>query len=229
MLADRKALLAGLPLFAGLSDRELDEIARAARTRLLAAREELFHKGDAGGDLCVIVRGRLKAFATGPDGDDIVFSYQDAGEVVGELAAFVQQERSASVEAVESSELLVLPRRDFLAVLKRHPEIAIRLLEVLARRVVRLSEFVEDTNFKPLSARLAKCLLGFAERWGEPTREGLRIPVTLRQGELGHLIGGTRESVNKHLRSWSEEGLLSFHDGEVIVKNRDALEDLADE
>lgn len=229
MIADRKSLLAGLPLFAGLSDRELDEIARATRTRLLEAREELFHKGDAGGDLYVVVRGRIKAFATGPDGDDIVFSYQDAGEVVGELAAFVQQERSASVEAVEASELLVLPRRDFLAVLKRHPEIAIRLLEVLAARVVRLSEFVEDTNFKPLSARLAKCLLSFAERWGEPAREGIRIPVTLRQGELGHLIGGTRESVNKLLRSWSAAGLVSFHDGEVILKNRDALGDLADE
>ncbi len=229
MIADRKALLAGLPLFAGLSDRELDEIARATRTRLLEAREELFHKGDAGGDLYVVVRGRIKAFATGPDGDDIVFSYQDAGEVVGELAAFVQQERSASVEAVEASELLVLPRRDFLAVLKRHPEIAIRLLEVLAARVVRLSEFVEDTNFKPLSARLAKCLLSFAERWGEPAREGIRIPVTLRQGELGHLIGGTRESVNKLLRSWSAAGLVSFHDGEVILKNRDALQDLAGE
>jgi CRP-like cAMP-binding protein len=191
MIADRKALLARLPLFAGLSERELDEIARATRTCALAAREELFHKGDAGGDLYVIERGRLRAFATGPDGNDIVFSYQGVGEVVGELAAFVEQERSASIAAVEPSALLVLSRRDFLAVLRRHPEIAIRLLQVLARRVVRLSEVVEDTSFKPLSARLAKCLLGFAERWGEPCPGGIRIPVTLRQSELGNLIGGT--------------------------------------
>jgi CRP-like cAMP-binding protein len=226
---DRRQVLSELELFAGLGERELDEISRITRSRRLAAGAALFHKGDTGGDLYVIVSGRVKAFATGPDGDDVVFRFMGAGEVVGELGALVEGKRTASSVAVEPSELLMIQKRDLAPLLRRHPEIAIRLLGMLAKRMAELSESLEDNNFRPVSSRLAKCLLGFAERWAEPDAAGgVRIKLRLGQGELGDLIGATRESVNKLIRQWSTEGVVEMHDKQIRIKNRSALEKLSE-
>ena len=137
---DRKAVLSQLQLFAGLGERELGEIAQITRRRRLRSGEVLFHKGDEGGDVYVIVSGRMKAFATGPEGDDVVFRYMGAGEVVGELGAFVEGKRSASNVAVEDCELLMIQRRELIPLLRRQPEIALRLLGALATRMILLSE-----------------------------------------------------------------------------------------
>jgi CRP-like cAMP-binding protein len=223
---DRKRLLSQLELFAGVGDRELGEIAYITRRRHLKAGETLFHKGDEGGDIYVIVSGRVKAFATGPDGDDVVFRYMGAGEVVGELGAFVEGKRTANNVAVEDCELLMIQKRELIPLLRRQPEIAIRLLGALAARTIKLSESLEDNNFRPVSARLAKCLLSFADRWPEPAKDGVRIRLRLPQGELGDLVGATRESVNKLVRQWTADSILEMHDGHVTIKNRAALEKL---
>jgi CRP/FNR family cyclic AMP-dependent transcriptional regulator len=167
----------------------------------------------------------VKAFATGPDGDDVVFRYMGAGEVVGELGAFVEGKRTASNVAVEDCELLMIHKRELIPLLRRQPEIAVRLLGALAARMIKLSESLEDNNFRPVSARLAKCLISFADRWPERDKNGwVRIKLRLPQGELGDLVGATRESVNKLIRQWTAEGVLEMHDGAVTIKNRAALE-----
>ena len=227
-MEDRKRALEKLELFAGLGEPELNEIARIAQGRRFRAGEVLFHKGDEGGDVYVILRGRVKAFATGPDGDDIVFRYMGPGELVGELGALTQGTRTASNVAVEDCELLMVQKRELMPLLRRQPEIAIRLLAALAARMIRLSESLEDNNFRPVSARLAKCLLGFADRWPQPAPHGtVRIGLRLPQGELGDLVGATRESVNKLVRQWTIDGVLEMHDGAVTIKKRAALEALA--
>jgi CRP-like cAMP-binding protein len=228
-MEQRNRLLSRLDLFAGLGDRELGEIALITRKRRLRAGEALFHKGDEGGDIYVIVSGRLKAFATGPEGDDVVFRYMGSGEVVGELGAFVEGKRTANSLAVEDCELLMIQKRELIPLLRRQPEIAIRLLGALATRMSKLSESLEDNNFRPVSARLAKCLVSFADRWPEPGKNGaVRIGLRLPQGELGDLVGATRESVNKLIRQWTAEGILEMHDGAVTIKNRAALEKLTE-
>jgi CRP-like cAMP-binding protein len=228
-MENRERLLAQLDLFAGLGERELGEIAQIARSRRLRSGEVLFHKGDEGGEIYVIVTGRLKAYSTGPDGDDVVFSYMGVGEVCGELAAFAEGMRTASNVAVGDCELLMIQRRELIPLLRRCPEIAIRLLGALAARMIRLSESLEDNNFRSVSARLAKCLLGFADRWSEPAPGGgVVITVRLSQSELGDLIGATRESVNHHIGRWTGDGILSMHDCAVTIKNRAALEKLTE-
>jgi len=227
-MEDRKRLLAKLDLFSGLSDRELSEIDLITRKRSLEAREMLFLKGDDSADVYVILSGRLKAFVTGPDGDDVVFRYMGAGETIGEIAAFAAGKRTANVAAVDACELLMIPRRELMPLLRRFPEIAIRLLAGFAARMIGLSETFEDNNFRTVSARLAKCLLSFASRWGEPSKDGVRIAGRFSQAELGDLVGATRESVNKLVRVWTADGIVEMHDGSITIKNRAALEKLTE-
>ncbi len=172
---EKRKLLSRVSLFSGLPARQLDALAGVALTRSLRPREELFHKGDPGTQVYVVIRGTLKALTTSEEGDDVVFSLFTPGELFGEIAFLTTRTRTATVRAITDSELLVIDRRDFLAFLKSHPEASIALMTVLAERVRRVSELVEDTLFLNLPVRLAKKLVNYAgatpvpwtvERWG---------------------------------------------------------------
>jgi CRP-like cAMP-binding protein len=173
------------------------------------------------------VEGTLKVVTTSEAGDDVVFSTLGPGDVFGEIALLCEAERTATVVALTDCELLVIERRELLAFLRSHPDASLRLMTVLAQRVRNLSEFVEDTLFLNLPVRLAKKLVAYAESHGKRTPDGVRIELRLSQEEWGDLVGATRESINKQMRSWTEEGLLRIVQGRVLLLRLDALEALA--
>jgi CRP-like cAMP-binding protein len=224
---DRRQLLRSVALFEGLSDRELDMLLALTTTKKLKKRAFLFRKGDPGNALFAVMEGRLKATGEGREGKEVVLSFMDPGEVIGEIALLDQQPRSATVQAVEDAALLTLHRRDLIPFLDRNPKAAVKLAAVLAKRIRNLTEAMEDTVFLGLSSRLAKKLLSLAARYGKPTAEGLRIDLKLPQHELGELVGTSRESINKQLRQWGEEKLVLFASGYLTIVDRDRLEELA--
>lgn len=143
----RRKILRGVTLFSRLGESDIDAIATVATTKRLAERDELFHKGDEGRQLYVVASGRLKVITTSDMGDDLIFCLVDPGEVIGEVALLIDRERTATVVAMKPSELIVIDRRDFQQLLRTRPEVAMSMLAVLAERLARISEFVEDTQF----------------------------------------------------------------------------------
>lgn len=224
----RRESLARVPAFSGLEQRDLDQLAQATHTTKLQPKEELFHKGDEGTRLYVIVRGRCRVVTTSMDGSDAQFTIMNPGEVIGEVTLFGGGERSATVTAVDECELLSLDRRDFFPLLRSNPDVAIQLLEVLAQRLRRVSEQMEDTLFLGLPARLAKKLLSLAEQYGRPAQDGVRIDMHLSQSELGTMVGTSRESVNKQMRAWEEAGLVRSTRGSITLLKPGKLELFAD-
>jgi CRP-like cAMP-binding protein len=224
---DRRELVRRIPVFSGMSDRELELLVELTTVKRLERNAYLFHKGEPGHQVYAVMEGRLKAAGRGRDGKEVVFRFMDPGEVIGEIAFLDAEPRSATVQAVEDSTLLTLHRRDLLPFLERNPKAAIKLASVLAQRIRSLSELVEDRVFLGLPPRLAKKLLALASRYGKEMEDGLRIDLKLPQHQLGELVGTSRESINKQLRRWSDEGVLHFAGGYVTIKDRARLEELA--
>jgi CRP/FNR family cyclic AMP-dependent transcriptional regulator len=224
--ARKRELLARVPLFAGLASRELEALAALTRSLALAPREELFHKGDPGTHVYALAEGTLKIVTTSESGDDVVFNVVGPGELIGEIAALCQAERTATVVALSACELLAIDRRDLFAFLRAHPEASLELMVVLARRVRSLSELVEDTLFLNLPVRLAKKLVAYAASHGERVPGGFRIGIKLSQEEWGDLVGATRESINKLMRAWTDQGTIRVDRGFVVILRMEALEEL---
>lgn len=231
-LSQKCVLLARASLFSSLAEKDIESIASLATTRALRAREELFHKGDEGSEIYIVASGKLKVITTSRDGDDLMFCVLDEGEVIGEVGLLGERKRSATVVAVTNCELIVIDRRNFRVLLCSRPEVAFELLTVLARRLARVSEFVEDTHFLNLPVRLAKKIRDFANTHGKKRIEGgvetLLIDVKLSQEEWGDLVGTTRESVNKQFRAWVADEIISLEKGRVVICKQDEIERLAD-
>jgi CRP/FNR family transcriptional regulator, cyclic AMP receptor protein len=224
---DGRAMLGAIGIFEGLSRRELDLLHGITGTKRLRPREVLFRKGDPGSALYGVLRGRLRVFSHGADAKEVVFRFLDAGDVLGEVALFDAQVRSATVEAVEACELLSLQRRDLLPFLEQQPRVAIKLAAVLARSLRELSQRVEDEMSLTIPARLARKLLELMRTHGSTVDGKTRIDQRLPQHILGELVGATRESINKQMRLWVGAGAIEVDRGFVTVLDASALEETA--
>jgi CRP/FNR family transcriptional regulator, cyclic AMP receptor protein len=225
---DGRAMLGAISVFEGLSRRELDLLHGITSTKRLRAREVLFRKGDPGSALYGVLRGRLRVFSHGTDSKEVVFRFLEAGDVLGEVALFDAQVRSATVEAVEACELLSLQRRDLLPFLEQQPRVAIKLAAILAKSLRELSQRVEDELSLTIPARLARKLLELMRTHGSTVDGGgTRIDQRLPQHILGELVGATRESINKQMRLWVGAGAIQVDRGFVTVVDPRALTETA--
>jgi CRP/FNR family cyclic AMP-dependent transcriptional regulator len=221
---DRRELLGSVSLFSSLGDAELELLLKATTTKQLKPKEVLCRKGDPGNQLYGVLSGSLKVSTTGSDGKDVMFGLMGPGEVIGEIALLDGEERSATVTAVEKTELLTLHRRELIPFLEKNPAAAIGLSVVLASRVRQLSDRAEDRQTMPLPGRIAKRLLALSEQYGKHPIVGGPVEVRMPQQDLADLVGTTRESVNKQLRAWEEAGIVELGRGKVILKRPEALE-----
>jgi CRP/FNR family transcriptional regulator, cyclic AMP receptor protein len=221
---DPRSVLAQTSVFAGLDRRQLEQLGALCVRKRYRAREVVLKKGDPALQLFVIVTGRLKALTTGADGRQAALNIMGPGEVFGEVAVLDGQPRSATITAIEPCELLVIHRNELFHFLERSPSAALKLLEVLARRLRTLSERFEDSAFLEVPERLAKQLVRLAERYGEKRAGGaVLIGLKLSQQELGDLCGASRETVNKQLRAWESDGIIAQENGRILVRNLAAL------
>jgi len=211
-------------LFAQIPENELRKLVKFVKIQEFASRKVIFHKGDPGAQVYLIVSGRVKITTLSEDGKEIVFEILDAGAVFGEISLLDGMERTATVTTMEKCRLLVLERRDFIPFLEQNPKVAIELLVTVCSRLRATDELIEDTLFRNLTARLAKKLLSLANSYGSKEPGGVLIHLKLSQQELGQLVGTSRESVNKQLRVWERMGLIGVEQRYITIHHPSELE-----
>jgi CRP-like cAMP-binding protein len=218
-LTDKRALLRSHPFFSRLDARIVERLMPHALTRKVKRGTLLFRKGDVGSNLYAVCAGAVRVSAPSDQGKDAIFNLIVPGEIFGEIAFLDGGPRSADAVMIESGELMVIERRDFLPLLQDYPKLALRLLEVLCGRLRHTSQQVEDIVFLGLEARLAKALLYLYEHSAPKSSQKLRVT----QRDISQLIGVSRESVNKQLRSWQRHKWLKLERGGLSILAPDAL------
>jgi len=225
---NREEILAGHFLLRHLRPEELSRLAATVSVVRHRNQATIFQKGDTGGSMMAVVRGRVKICTYSPDGKELVLNIIDRGGLFGEIAVLDGQPRSADAVAIEDTELLVLDRNRLMPFLNAHPEIATRLIEVLCQRLRRTSEALEDALLRDAPSRVARGLLRLAETFGKPEAGRLRLDIKLSQQQIGNLIGISRESINKYLVDWGRSGVLSVDNGYITITDRQMLEELSE-
>ena len=225
--AEKRKLLEGHFLFGRLNSAELDSLLTYTRVEHVPARQEIFAKGSPGDRMMAVMQGRVKISSLSPDGREVVLNIICAGELFGDIALIDGKERTADAVAMTDCDLLVLHRRDFLPFLERHADVCIVLLGVLCERLRRTSEQLEDISFRHLQSRLAKVLLRLARSDSSDKAKARRVDLGLSQRELGTIVGGTRESINKHLQALHRSGVIELEKGSILIRDVAALERIA--
>jgi CRP/FNR family transcriptional regulator, cyclic AMP receptor protein len=221
--ASALALLTKARLFAHLDSDGLRQLAARSIMRHYRRGEVVFREGDPGERLFVLASGRVKVVVNSAQGDEMVLAALAPPDTFGELALVDGGARSATVEAVEASVLLVLTRVAFLDVLKEHHALVEGLLGSLGGLIRRLTDQTSDLAFLDLPGRVAKLLLGLAAEGDlEPAKENL-IDVSFTQTEIANMVGGSRQSVNQILRTFEGAGYIETLGHSIRIVRADTL------
>ena len=214
-----------------LEPEEMEEFLSLATIEEFRTNDVIFNKGAPGDRLYAILSGRVGISTVSREGKELFLNFLDPGEVFGEIAVLDGKERTAGAKAMQPTKLVGIGRTELLQFLERHPGLCLRFIEVLCERLRWTSDIIENTIFLQIPRRLAKRLLTLVERLGRPVepgndRSGIRIDMKLSQEDLGNMLGVTRESINKGLRSLQQAGVISHDGGYIIVHDVATLKDM---
>ena len=210
-------LLRSVPLFADLEEVELERFSHVAVPRSFPAGTRVFHEGDSS-DACYIVsEGSFRVTREHSDGRAITLATLGPGEIFGELAMLDGDKRSASAESITDGTLLALPANDVRSLLARNPEIALKLVAGLVRRLRAANARLSRQSFQTVPSRVAGILLQLSRDGQGEEGEEVEVTIRMNQTDLAQLAGTSRESVSRFLAELERAGVVRSGRGRVTV------------
>jgi CRP-like cAMP-binding protein len=195
------------------------EVLQRGRRRRFARKEVVFHEGDPGDTLHLLMKGHVAVRTTTPLGDVGMLRVLGPGQVFGELALIDASPRAASIVALDACETLSLHRDTIDELRAGHPQVDRLFLEAVTGELRRVSTQLLEVMYVPADKRLHRRLVHLVELYGD--RPPTTIPLT--QEEVAQLTGATRPTVNRLLRDAEEAGLLRIGRGRIQVLDVDGL------
>jgi CRP-like cAMP-binding protein len=211
-----------VPLFAHLSDVELDRVRQAVREKDYPKGSVILFEHDPGDALYVVITGQVKVVLIAEDGREVILALLNEGDFFGEMSLIDDQPRSAHVIATEPSRLLVLRRDDFHACMDDMPRIALGLLRALSRRLRQADDKIGGLILLDVNGRLARQLIDLADE-----NDGQHITRKVTHHTLAQMIGSSRETVSRTLGDLSSRGLIEVSRKQMVIRDRQGLEALA--
>jgi CRP/FNR family transcriptional regulator, cyclic AMP receptor protein len=210
-------LLAGTEVFGDLEQPELEAVAQVAVPRHWERGEVIFREGDVG-DTCYLLRtGAVVLTREHQDGRMVALAELRAGSLFGELAMFRGDTRSATAEVIEPAAAVALLAADVQRLIRRHPDIALKLLASLAERVSRTNERLLQQSFQTVAGRVASALLAQTVSRQADGAPDTDVLIRSTQAEIANLAGTSRESCSRFLATLERAGIVTLGRGKVTV------------
>jgi CRP/FNR family transcriptional regulator len=194
-------------LFSWLQEEELQRLASRSEMVICKKNTTFYFAHEQSDSIYLVKQGRVKLTRTSAEGREVILDILAPGEIFGELAVTGEEIRTHSAVAVDDVMVCIITRQEFEDLLKRHPEMALRVLKLVGLRRRELEMRLEDLIYQPVANRLVLTLLWQARRHGTRQADGI-ISLPLSQKDLAHLVGASREAVADQIAEFKKAGLL---------------------
>jgi CRP/FNR family transcriptional regulator, cyclic AMP receptor protein len=217
--------LGRIDLFCNLPHTDLRRLGELLHRKTFPAGKSLMSVDQTGEVVYFILSGTVKIHVEQEDGADVILSLLGPGEIIGEMSALDQTNRSASVVTLEETTLLWMDRETFRRCVTAIPTLASNLACTLSSRLRSANEQIQSLAAVEVETRIARRILAFAEKYGQTLPNGdLLIPIRLTQSDIANLVGASREHTNKIMVSYKERGYLSVdHNYHITIHDKTAL------
>lgn len=203
-------------LFRGLAPADLQRVNERLHRRVVPAGANLITAEQPGDVVYLLVEGTVKILAEQPDTREVILAFLGAGDTVGEMSLVDSAGRSANVLTIDECTFYWMNRAAFQDCLQI-PEFSNNLVRLLCARLRLANEQIQSLSSLDVAGRVARQLLAFAERYGQPQTDGTRITLRLTQSDLAQLVGASRERVNQIMVDLRQKGLIALEPGQQVV------------
>jgi len=206
--------LRGCRLFAGLPPEDLEKIALITTTKALATGEYLFREGEVTRGFYIVQQGAINVHRVNAAGKEQVIHIFRPGESFAEAALATERGYPADARAVEASQILMVQKDGILALIKRQPEFALRMLASMSGHLRVLVGQLEDLTLKDVETRLANWLLKRCPPPHQSTPVKIKLGTTKRT--LAAELGTVSETFSRTLAKFRDQSLILV-EGQVIT------------
>ena len=217
-------VLRRVPIFVELSETEIKFLSERAVPRRYQPGESLFNEGDPCAGLYVIESGNVRLFKSSAGGREQVLAIDGPGSSIAELPVFDGGNYPASAAAVNEVAALFVSRQDFHSMCLVHPQVALKVLRIVGKRLRTLVGIIEELSFTTVRSRLISLLLKIARESGQKSGTAT-ITLPASNQELAAHIGTVRELVSRNMSRLQAEGLIKIDGREVTIPHLQALRD----
>lgn len=208
------ALLHKIPLFAGLLETQLEQLAAMALPRKAARHATIVRAGESTDSLFIIVSGSAKVLNRDEEGREVILTLLAAGECFGEMGLIDGSPRSADVIANEACELLVIAKRDFVGALASNFDLSLNIMKNLVLRLREANRKIESLALMDVYGRVAKLLLDFSV-----DEHGVRvIRKKVSKQDMAKMVGASREMVSRVMKDLETSGYIRVEEGRIVLK-----------
>ncbi|MBL7014107.1 MAG: Crp/Fnr family transcriptional regulator [Candidatus Marinimicrobia bacterium] len=210
-------ILKMVPIFWGLSEKSLYDIAEKMVTRTYKKGQYIIAEDDEGQSSYFISEGSVKITRTSDDGREVILAMQGVGDFFGEMAMLDDEPRSANIVAISACTVLTLNGADFFGILESHPKVAINLLKELAVRIRKSDEQIEGLSLSDAEKRIAMTLLRISEELGTIYHGDVLVKKMPVQQDIANMAGTSRETVSRTINILEEKGYLKRDGKELTI------------
>ena len=218
--------LAFVPIFSELPEETLEKIEKVGTRKLFNKNDVILMEDEVGTALFVIVSGKVKVSRTSNDGREVILTILSESDFFGEMAILDGQTRSATVIAIEDSELFIIQRNDFLNLLREYPEASIALLQELTKRLRSTDVKIKALSLKDAEGKVATVILQIADDIGKIKQGKVEIEKLPLQQDLANMAGTSRETISRTLHSFAKKGLIELDGNKLRINDYEKFKEL---
>lgn len=219
MTQEVETILRKTPLFASLTEQEIRALAMRVVKRRFLRGELLFAEGDPCSGLFLVATGRIRIFKLSAAGREQALAVEGPGSSFAELPVFDGGNYPAAASALEDAEVFFISRQDFQNFCREHPDVALKVISVVGSRLRRLVGIIEELSFTTVRQRLIAMILRLAETAGKPSKDGVRLELSMSHQDLAAELGTVRELVSRNLSRLQAEGFLEVEGRHILLKD----------
>jgi CRP-like cAMP-binding protein len=225
-MASLSEFLLYVPIFADLDKDTIDKISQVGHRKSYTKENIILMEEEVGSALFVIIKGKVKVARTSADGREVILSILGESDFFGEMAILDGMMRSATVIAIEDSELFIIQRDEFLELLKQYPEISIALLTELTRRLRNADIKIKSLSLKDAEGKVATVILQLADDIGKIKQGIVEIERLPLQQDLANMAGTSRETISRTLHSFAKKGLVELEGSKLRILDYEKFKEL---
>ena len=222
-----KNLLKKSCLFGSLPEKDLDQIEKIAYRKKYLKNDSIFKEGEEARGFYIVISGRVKVYKISADGREQVLHFISEGESFGDAAVFHGKTYPAYAQALSHAELIFIEKNGFINLIRKHPDISLKIMASLSAMLRDFSRLVEDLSLKEVSSRLAGYLVEQSEKKGKETLEGKRLMLDLNKAELASRLGTIPETLSRSFGKLKEQGIIKMDRNHIVIVDEQTLARIA--
>ncbi len=217
-------IIAAVPLFSGLPDEQINELAAIAKVKNLDRGEAIFTEGDVADGFYVVISGKVKIYKMSLEGKEKILHIFGPPEPFGEVPVFTGKQFPAHAQAISNSRLLFFPREAFIKLVSENPSLALNMLAVLSFRLRQFAAQIEHLALKEVPARLASYLALLSEEQSNRRT----VTLSISKGQLASLLGTIPETLSRILSKMVQHNLITVNGRSIQLDDLEGIHALSE-